>query len=80
MCVKDKIKLLSTPIWSLQQLMSYLDVKSRTTGIKIKKKAFDEYDGKTDWGTKFVKRDSIMAMLETTAEREIKILNEKLQN
>ena len=70
----EKKELMSIPVWTLNQMMRYLGIKSRTTGEKVKKRAFEEFNGKTNYGTQYVRRDAILAMLDTSAERELEIL------
>jgi hypothetical protein len=72
--MKTKIELLSTPVWSLKDLMEYLGVKSKTTGIKIKERAFKEHNGAVPYGSRYVKRDAILALLGTNAKKELEII------
>lgn len=72
--MKTKIELLSTPVWSLKDLIEYLGVKSKTTGIKIKERAHKEFDGRVPYGNQYVKRDAILALLGTTAKKELEII------
>ena len=76
MTVRDKIDLLTTPVWTLKQLMDYTGIKSRTTGIRFRERAFKEHDGRVPYGNQFVKRDAVLAILGITAEEELKKLTE----
>lgn len=78
MKVEEKVELLTTPAWSLKQLMDYLGIKSRTTGARVKERAFNEYNGRVPYGNQYVRRDAILAMYGTTYEKEMEILNEVL--
>lgn len=78
MTISEKVELLTTPAWSLKQLMGYLDIKSRATGIKLKEKAINQYGGSVPYGHQYVKRDAILEMLGTDYKRELEVLNEIL--
>lgn len=78
MIIEDKLEILTTPAWSLKQLMSYLGIKSRTTASRIKERAIKEYNGSVPYGNQYVKRDAILEMYGTTYEKETEILNEVL--
>ena len=75
--MKTKQELLSTPVWGLKDLMDYLGVKSKTTGIKIKERAHKEFNGRVPYGSRYVKRDAILSLIGTTAKHELEIINEE---
>ena len=70
--VKKKIDLLSTPIWSVRDIATYIG-KSKTTAYTIKDNVIAD-KGKSKFGTIYVYRDDVLEYLGTTAEKELKTL------
>lgn len=79
MTIENKLELLSTPVWTIKQIMDYTGIKSRTTATRLKERAFLKHDGKVEYGTQFVKRDAILKLLGTTIQRESEVIDEILQ-
>jgi hypothetical protein len=77
--IKEKIQIITTPVWSLKEIMLFANVKSKTTATQIKKRAIKHFNGTVKYGSQFVKRDAVLEMFNTTAERELKILYETIQ-
>lgn len=75
----ERISLLTKPVWTLKEMMAYLAIASRTTGEKIKSTLFKSYEGQTEYGSKYVKRDALLTYLGTNVKREMEVLNETLQ-
>jgi len=73
-------ELLRMPAWTYREIMEYLDVRSKTTAIRIKQRAIDEKDGAVPFGTKYVKSDSVLALFGTNRERELSMLERKQAN
>ena len=72
-----KKELLSRFVWTYHEIMDYFPhVKSKTTAIRIKKRAIQEYNGSVPYGTEYVKTDSVLALFGTSREQELKIINE----
>ena len=74
---EEKRELMSIPVWTLAQMMAYLGIKSRTTGEKVKKKAFEKFGGQTSYGNQYVRRDAILDMLGTNASKEREVLKDE---
>lgn len=70
--IKKKIELLTTPVWSTKDIMAYFQI-SKTTAYTYKNKVIDKY-GVASYGSKYVNRDYILEIFETTAEKELKSL------
>lgn len=79
MTAENKLDLLSTPVWTIKQVMEYTGIKSRTTATRLKEKTFKKYDGKVEYGNQYVKRDAILQILGTSIKRESEVINEILQ-
>ena len=72
----DKLKLLSTPMWTTKDIAFYLSM-SRPMALRLKKKVIARY-GYSSYGTKYVNWDYILAEVDTTTEKEIRKLKELL--
>ena len=66
--------LLLKPHWNYKEIMSYCDVKT-TKAYEIMAICRKRYGGTIKDLPQYVKRDSVLAFLGTTAEREIEIIN-----
>lgn len=75
--MKAHAELLRMPAWTYREIMDYLDVKSKTTAIRIKQRAIDEKDGAVPFGTKYAKADSVLALFGTSREAELALLERK---
>lgn len=72
--VKKKFNLLMQPVWTTNDIITYFGdrVKSKPTAYRFKNMARDKYNGQTNLGKQYVKRDSVMLCFGTTTENEIK--------
>ena len=67
---EKRLNLLSKPVWSISDIKFYFDVKSNSTALQKKNDAIKRFNGKCSYGTKYVKVESVLALYDTTVERE----------
>lgn len=79
MRAEERKDLLTIPVWSISDLMNYLNIKSRTTASKLKDIARVKFGGAVVYGTQYVQRDAILRMCGTNLKNEMETLNENLQ-
>lgn len=72
--IKDKLELLSKPIWTRADIMLYCEV-SKTQATKIKKRAVEEFDGSCPYGDSYVKVESVLALFGTNTEQQVERLS-----
>lgn len=70
---RNKLELVQMPAWTYKEIMEYVGV-SPATAIKIKARAIKEKNGLVEFGTTYVKTDSVLALYGTSREQEIEIL------
>lgn len=75
---ESKLALLLKPVWTYRDIMTYFEVKSKTTAIRIKNRAI-KAGGAVPYGTKYVKSDAVFALFGTEREREITLIKGELK-
>lgn len=69
-----KADLLKKSVWDYKDIMAWTEVKSKTTAIALKKRAQKEHRGSVPYGSKYVRADSVLALLGTSREKELALL------
>ena len=65
-----KIELLSKGLWDIHDICEYLDVK-KSKGYELMKLAKEKYNGAVKFNSSVVKRDSVLALMGLSVEREV---------
>lgn len=78
--IEKKIELLMSPLWNSADIAVYFNV-SQATAYRIREEVKEKF-GSSSYGKKYVNRDSVLKLYDTSAESEIKklrlfIANEK---
>ena len=58
--------------------MQYADITSKTTAIKVKNRATKLFGGEVPYGSQYVKTDSVLRLLGSSREEELRLLKELL--
>lgn len=69
----NKQELLSTPCWTYKDVMLYCGVK-KSKAFEIMKICKEQLNGAVRFNTHVVKRDSVLAYLDTDIEKECYVL------
>ena len=76
--VKRKLDLITMPCWTYKEIMEYTGVCSKTTAIKIKKRAVRMFGGEVPYGDQYIATEAVLLLLGTTRKTEITLLKEAL--
>ncbi len=75
--VKNKLELLSKPVWTYRDIMAYYGY-SKPTAIKAKNTAIKAYNGKVSYGNQYATIDSILELFGTNRITEIEKLKQMI--
>lgn len=75
--VKNKLELLSKPVWTYRDIMAYYGY-SKPTAIKAKNTAIKAYNGKVSYGNQYATIDSVLELFGTNRITEIEKLKQMI--
>lgn len=73
MTIKDRQELLAKPVWSYHEVMTYCEVR-KSKAFLIIKTCKEKLNGKVLFNEHGVKRNSVLAYLNTSIEEELEII------
>lgn len=75
--VKNKLELLSKPVWTYRDIMNYYGY-SKPTAIKAKNNAIKSHNGKVSYGNQYATIDSVLELFGTNRITEIEKLKQMI--